>query len=420
MNSKWIGITVLVLLAGLVGWGVYWFLSNYERQYREVRVGVSPEARRNPFLAAERFLRQLGLDAESVAGREYLLRPPAETGVLLVNRLSPDLSPDHEEALLAWMEGGGHLIVTAHREWDEDGERAGNPLLERYGVRLRIQLPSEEPEASQEGEDGKDSEDSKDECEPCDPLTVAFPGHRDGVRVAFQNGRWLEETTDLADWAVEREDGAHLLQFRIGQGRLTVLSDHQYLVNDHIGEQDHALFLALLTEGERRVWLLYSSRMPSLFTLLWRAAPYLMLSVLVLAGLWLWSQTLRTGPLLRRETRVRRNLLEHLDAAANYAWQTDRAGGMFQTSQKVLEQGWRRRHPGLDRLEQTQRCEKIAELAGIAGPAVEAALYGRVEKEQAFIRASAVQQELLTGISLVRSADATAPSHIPQQTEREK
>ncbi len=47
MKNKWIGILVLVLLAGLVGWGVYWFLSNYERQYREVRVGVSPEARRN-------------------------------------------------------------------------------------------------------------------------------------------------------------------------------------------------------------------------------------------------------------------------------------------------------------------------------------------------------------------------------------
>ena len=417
MKNKWIGILVLVLLAGLVGWGVYWFLSNYERQYREVRVGVSPEARRNRFLAAERFLGQLGLESESIAGREYLLRPPDETGVLLVNRLSPDLSPDHEQALLAWMEGGGHLIVTAHREWDEDGERAGNPLLERYGVRLRNQVPSEEPEDSEEGED---DEDGEGDCEPCDPLTVAFPGQRDGVQVAFQNGRWLEETTDLADWAVEGEEGAHLLQFRIGQGRLTVLSDHQYLVNDHIGEQDHALFLALLTEGERRVWFLYSSRMPSLFTLLWRAAPYLMLSALALIGLWLWSQTLRTGPLLRRETRVRRNLLEHLDAAANYAWQTDRAGGMFQASQKVLEQGWRRRHPGLDRLEQRQRCEKIAELAGIAGPAVEAALYGRVDKEQAFIRASAVQQELLDGISLVRSANATAPSHAPQQTEREK
>ena len=38
----------------------------------------------------------------------------------------------------------------------------------------------------------------------------------------------------------------------------------------------------------------------------------------------------------------------------------------------------------------------------MAGPAVEAALYGRVDKEQTFIRVSAVQQELLAGISTAR------------------
>jgi len=397
MNNKRVGIAVAVLLIGLMGWGVYWLVANHERQYREIRVGVSAEARRNPFLAAERFLRGLGLESESVPSREYLLRPPETTGVLLVNRLSPNLSPAHEQALLEWMQDGGHLIVTANREWDEEGERPRNPLLERYGVRLRIQVPTEESEDAAETvqSDGDGDEDS----EPYTPLPVSFPGYQGRVQVAFQNSRLLEETTELADWAVDGEEGAHLLQFRIGQGRLTVLSDHRFLVNDHIGEGDHALFLALLTAGERRVWLLYSSRMPSLFTLLWRAAPYLVSSALVLVGIWLWSLTLRTGPLLRRETRVRRNLLEHLDAAANYAWQTDRAGGMFSSSQKVLEQAWRRRHPALDRLERRERCERIAELAGLAAPVVEAALYGRVDKEQAFIRASAVQQQLLTRIS---------------------
>ena len=409
MNSKRFGILVLVLLLGFVGWGVYWFVSNHERHYRDIRVGVSAEARRNPFLAAERFLRHLGLESESIPGREYLLRPPDETGILLVNRLSPNLSPEHERALLEWIEGGGHLVVTANREWDEEAEAeaSGNPLLQRFGVRLRIRAPGgEEAAAEQEApKTSGEAGDVKDECDPCEPLIVSFPGLRDGVRVAFQNGRWLEETAEFADWAIEGEEGPHLLQFRVGQGRLTVLSDHDFLVNDHIGEQDHALFLALLTEGERRVWLLYSSRMPSLFTLLWRAVPYLVLSLLLLTGLWLWSLTQRTGPLLQREIRVRRNLLEHLDAAANYAWQTDRAGGMFGTSQKVLEQGWRRRHPGLDRLAPAQRCERIAELSGVAEPAVEAALYSRVDKEQAFIRASAVQQELLAGISTVRSAE---------------
>jgi hypothetical protein len=93
VNNKRVGIAVAVLLMGLMGWGVYWLVANHERHYREIRVGVSAEARRNPFLAAERFLRGVGLESESVPSREYLLRPPETTGVLLVNRLSPNLSP---------------------------------------------------------------------------------------------------------------------------------------------------------------------------------------------------------------------------------------------------------------------------------------------------------------------------------------
>ncbi len=394
MTNRQIGMIVGVLFGGLVGWFVYWFVTIHELHYREVRVGLSAEARRNPFLAAERFLRGIGMDSQSIPSREYLLQPPQETGVLLVNRLSPNLSPEHERALLEWIENGGHLMVTADREWDENGGAGVNPLLERFGIRLRIQDRSEEPESSEGAVDDRKGDASTM------PLLLSFPGYPGDVRVTFDAARVLEETTALADWAVEaEEEGAHLLQFGIGRGLLTVLSDHHFLLNDHIGEQDHALFLALLTQGEGRAWLLYSSRMPSLFTLVWRAVPYLVLSLLVLAALWLWSLTLRTGPLLRPETRVRRNLLEHLDAAADYAWQTDRAAAMLTRSQKALDQAWRRRHPALDRMGRRERCERIAERAGVAAVAVAAALYGRADKEQVFIRTSAVQQRLLARIS---------------------
>ncbi len=422
MNNKQAGIVVAVLLLGLVAWLVYWFVANHEREYREVRTGVSAEARRNPFLAAERFLRELGLESESIPGREYLLRPPDEAGVLLVNRLSPNLTPAHEQSLLEWMESGGHLIVTPNRAWEEEdeGEGRGNPLLERFGVRLRIRCACPEPEgpeqATDSGEDSKE-DDAAEGDDSYPPLPISIQGYKDPVRVAFQSSRMLEESGELADRAVEGDEGAHLLQFEIGQGLLTVLSDHRFLLNDHIGELDHALFLALLTEGERRVWLLYSSRMPSLFSLLWRAAPFLVLSALALGAFWLWSLTLRSGPLLPRETRVRRNLLEHLDAAANYAWQTDRAVGMFRGSQRILEQAWRQRYPALDRLEREQRCARIAELAGLAAPMVETALYGRVDNEQGFIRASAVQQQLLARISAVGSLSAPSRSRASRRAD---
>ena len=85
-----------MLLAGLAGWGVYWFLANHERHSMEIRTEVSPQARRNPFLAAEHFLSRLGIDSQSVSGRDHLLNPPPHPGLLLVNNLGPSLPPERE------------------------------------------------------------------------------------------------------------------------------------------------------------------------------------------------------------------------------------------------------------------------------------------------------------------------------------
>ena len=108
----------LIAATGLTAW----FFANFERQTLEVPVGASMEARRNPFLAAERFLARLGIPVESVAGRDLLRQFPPTSDTLVVNGLGP-LNPERQEALRAWIEGGGHLVVEA-KETSEDG---GNP-----------------------------------------------------------------------------------------------------------------------------------------------------------------------------------------------------------------------------------------------------------------------------------------------------
>jgi hypothetical protein len=60
-----------VVLAGGTWW---WFERNFERQTRQVEQGQSAEARRNPFLAAERFLNRLGIDARSASARNCCAR----------------------------------------------------------------------------------------------------------------------------------------------------------------------------------------------------------------------------------------------------------------------------------------------------------------------------------------------------------
>ena len=167
-----------VLLAGLSGWGVHWFLTHHERHSKDIRTGVSPQARRNPFLAAEHFLSRLGIDSKSISGRDQLLNPPREPGLLLVNNLGPSLPPEREEDLLNWVRQGGHLVVTPGQVWDEEKETVGNHLLDAFGVHL-ISL-----EVEDEGEEPTGVEENRQSGAKT-AVSIELPGYRQPLQIAF-------------------------------------------------------------------------------------------------------------------------------------------------------------------------------------------------------------------------------------------
>jgi len=378
-------LLLLMLLAGLLGWGVQWFLAHHERQSKQILVDVSPRAQRNSLLAAERFLQRMGIAAESVTGRDRLQQLPGEPGVLLVHRFGPSLPPAREQELVRWIERGGHLILTAERVWDEEERTSGNRLLDLFGVRLRLAAEPSEVEAT-------------GDPRPAVLERVEFPGFREPLAVAFVAERTLEAPEGAAAWALPNRSAAHVLQLAVGKGRLSVLSDDRWMTNEGIGEADNALLLALLVGDASRVWLLYSSRMASLPALLWRFAPQLLVTLSAGLALWIWRLTLRMGPLLPTAPAERRNLLEHFEAAAGFAWRTDRAERMLQHSRGAVEQAWRRRQPVLATAGRQEFCSRVASRSGVAPRAVEAAFYGPLAKERDLVRASAVLQKLAAGL----------------------
>ena len=278
---------------------------------------------------------------------------------------------------------GGHLVIAPEGEWDEASASSGNTLLDSLGVQPLV-LDGEKDSLA--GDAATDSSVSL--------LRFSMPGSEQVVSVAFSPRRILLDSQGRADWWVESERGTHLLQFRIGSGRITVLSDHDFFSNERMGEQDHALFLALLAQDQARAWLLYSSNMPSLIRLLWRHAPELVIVLICLVLLLVWRLMRRTGPILSDGREVRRNLLEHLSAVGSYNWRNDRADSTFRCTQESLEQAWRRRHPVLQTMDRLARCEWIGRHAGISGKAVEGALYGELSGERSLIQLSAIQQRL--------------------------
>ena len=397
MDHKGWKIALALLAILVVGFYAQWFFTHFEAREQEVRREVSPEARRNPLLAAERFLSRIGRTAKSVSGRDRLLQLPPPGDALLVNRFAAHLPPEREDALEEWLRQGGQLIVTAVREWDEESGSGGNRFLDRFGVRLQVEAASGCPD---EAPDDSADACAGDRAEPDDTLEVPVAGRAAPLRVAFDQERLLQDGDGAAAWAVGDSDRFHLLQFRVGGGRLTVLSDNGFFHNERIGEADHALFLADLTEGTNKVWLLYSSNMPSLVALLWSNQPFLVVSVLVTALLWLGYLAGFSGPRRRSGARSRRNLLEHLAAAAAYAWSVDRAQRLLAGFRDASVRGWERRHHQLARLDQKARCRWIAERSGLTAQEVELALYEEVGSEQDFVRVSAAQQRVLFGLNV--------------------
>jgi len=319
-----------------------WFLTNFERRPQEVAVGATAAARRNPFLAAERFLARLGIPVESRAGRDLLRRPPATTDTLVVNGLG-SLNPQHQTILRTWLQGGGRLLVEATQPWDHDG--GPDDLVGGFGIGL------EEAETATDGD-------------PEQTLALVRWGDaRTPLKVGFDPD-WSLRVADPAAAAVLVQADGHtrLVKQAVGAGELIVTSDNQFFTNGRIGRHDHALFFAQLARPAPggKVWLLYDSSVPWLGALLWAAAPGALGAGAVLVLTWVWFLGARLGPLTPAPDRRRRDLIEHLDAAAAFLWRHGRASHLVAATQRQVQGAWQRRCPALRHLSPGEQAAAIA------------------------------------------------------------
>jgi hypothetical protein len=343
--------TSLVLVAVLAAW----FLESFERHTEQVAAGMSAEAQRNPFLAAERFLRQVGIAAESVGDRGRLRELPPTGDTLVVDGLGA-LNEERRTALRSWVEAGGHLFITPMGP-PGDEPSANRDFAAAYGVRLQ-ELEGLEPGATVVAK-------------------VSFAQYPEALELELPAGRVLMDTSGRADGGVSAGGFLRLLQFDAGDGRLTVTSDMAPYTNARIGQRDHALFLALLTERNERgkVWLLYSTDMPWLGALFWRHAPFALVSACCLVLAIIWRLGGRLGPLLPPREPRRRDLIAHLEALSEFHWRHGRGSHLVQVTRQRVERDLLRRQPLLRGLTPAERSAWVAERSGLAVEQVRAALY---------------------------------------------
>ncbi|MCR4538863.1 DUF4350 domain-containing protein [Pseudomonas sp. 18.1.10] len=340
----WIGL----LLVGLLGVGSYFLWRNAVPYDEVIDHGPSPEARANPYLAAEHFLRHHGLSVQHANGLERLETLPAQGSSLLLLGERSNMSPRQVEQLLEWAKAGGHLLLVAEALWDDESGKSGDLLLDRLLLRQTL---SDEPE-----------EPAKARKKLAPDLTKLYVDNETApAYFSFDTDFNLTDPKHLAQFSANSAKSSHLMQLKLGQGNVTVVTDSDLWKYPAIGKHDNAWLLWYLNQGTV-VTLLFNSDVDDLFTLLLRYFPQALVALVALLALALWHAGMRQGPIRAPAPKARRQLLEHLQASADFLLRRSGQGALLQALQRDILRAARRRHPGFEHLDTAEQQQALEQL----------------------------------------------------------
>ena len=354
-NWRYFAIGTVLLLLGGLALQLAGQLESYETT---VEHGPSPEARENPYLAAQLFLVDQG---RTVARAKGFATLPTENEVLLLLGDRSAMTPVQTQRILDWTHQGGHLVFVAERLWDEASARSGDLLLDALDLQQHLatdHLPADEAARAIGVRDQPQ-------------LTRLYLEDEEApVYLSFDTDYHLYDAGGKAHAWANSSGATHMLQLRHGSGVVTVLTDSWIWQNDRIRDYDHAWLLWYLTQ-DRAVTLVYQSEHAGLSTLLWRHFPEALMSLALMLLLGLWHFAQRQGPMLPPPDHARRQLEEHLRASAAFLYRHEGPSRMLEALQQDVLRQARQRHPGFEGLAAPEQRRVLATLTRLPLPMIE-------------------------------------------------
>ena len=322
----------LLLLAGLAL--LAWYSIEFYEDTEESSWSV--DALRNPYLAAEHFMAESGLNVIEVDGLARLDELGA-VGTLFFSDANQVQSPRQLQRIMDWLDVGGNVIYAANAFAHED-----DLLLQRFAVEVdwadyegedeRRSLSESMREFNRQLEEGKSREEiARSLGEGEISLTRVSFGDEIGVlEVAFDNSRILRhpdiENSDFDgdaprpfSWSVS-DLGVHMMQFEIGSGLLTIISDPRIWTSYQIDSHDHAYLLWLLSSDQGDFAVMRSVVQDTIWDLAKKNASELMIAAAGLILGWIWFAGYRFGRLTPRDDSRLRALGEHFSSVSHYLW----------------------------------------------------------------------------------------------------
>ncbi len=354
---------IIALIAGVLAAGGLMLFSRLERYEEVVDKGPSPQARANPWLAAEDFLRQRAVPVTVAETATSLPDPAQGSQTLLWLDSRTYMTPAEADRVLRWARAGGHLLFVAEQLWDEKSGHSGDLLLDRLQLQqwLSKDLRKDDVPAAHAMIPLR-VPINEDAATPWPELTRLYLENENApAYMSFDTRFHLDDPQDLAQSWANSADATHMLQLPYGAGLITVLTDADLWKTQAIGRYDNAWLLWYLTQ-DSDVTMIVRTFHDTLARLILRHFPLLLITLALLLVFALWRASLRSGPLRAPAATGRRQLGEHLRASAEFMRRRHGEQSLLRALQADILQRARVRHPGFEHLVVAEQWQVLARL----------------------------------------------------------
>ena len=308
---------------------------------KERVLGYQGLARKNPYLAAELYLQESGIDASSMTG---VVKMDVEEGLVFAPASTLRSTGDAERAI-EWVVQGGHFVIFLQRaedywkdvgvgadhdpEWwsDEYDEQLGlKHLLEKLDLELVTvtnppHLDIDLEEATEEGMSAREKT-QRGLILPNAEVSRVDTGY-DEFELLLGGTQRVKSANGLSymdDWSDQGEE--HSFYSRpYGGGRVTVISDGRVFRNPYLGMKDHAAMLDYLSDESPPGKVVFSlGKVRSFMSMLMEYGWMGVFALLVLLALWLWKNLPNFGPKMDVVTGHFRSYEKQLLATGDFLW----------------------------------------------------------------------------------------------------
>ncbi len=308
---------------------------------------------------------------------------------LIISNSRKPLSNARIQNIKDYVSAGGHLILNAIEVYDDERSKSGAPFLDELGTRLYIE------EIGYENFDEDSVEHAYRESISHDKKSkFTFDNYDKPTQVAFNSWRYLMDDSGKAVFIGGTDNAHHIIQYEMGQGVITVLSDMEFWNNYRIDDDDHALFLQQLTGRYEKLWIIYNPQVASLSVLLWQHADYVLVSSAVLLLLIIWYHQIKTGPVFPQFSNHSRKLLQHIEAASEFKWHNAEPLSLLEQVRNEIFTKIHRRSRSFQQLSVDKQIDQLHHWTLVSKAKLKFALYDNDTNSNTFVEQIQILQQV--------------------------